>query len=73
MLKDYENLSNYFRDIYQNDSIHQTFSQLQMNHAKNHYFASHSFLNPHKIVPIGGPTEKDFLKPHNREEKFGKK
>ena len=72
MIQDYENLSNYMREIYQMEPVHQTFSQQQMDHAKKHYYLSHGSINPHRIVPIGGPTEKDYLKPHNRAERFKK-
>ncbi len=58
---DYPNLSNYLLDLYQHPGIAET---VNMEHIKNHYYASHETINPSRIVP-NGPSI-DLLKPHNR-------
>ena len=61
-IRDYENLSNYLRDIYQIDGVAGTVNML---HIKQHYYASHETVNPTRIVPKG--PELDFDQPHNRD------
>jgi putative glutathione S-transferase len=58
---DYPNLSNYVRDLYQQPGIADT---VNMEHIKNHYYASHETINPSRVVPKG--PDIDFMKPHNR-------
>jgi putative glutathione S-transferase len=58
---DYPNLSNYLRDLYQKPGIADT---VNMEHIKNHYYASHETINPSRVVP-NGPNI-DFSEPHNR-------
>ena len=58
---DYPNLSNYLYDLYQQPGIANT---VNMEHIKNHYYASHDTINPSRVVPIG--PEQNFLKAHNR-------
>lgn len=58
---DYPNLSNYLRDLYQQPGIAET---VNMQHIKEHYYASHDSINPSRVVPKG-PTI-DFSQPHNR-------
>ena len=58
---DYPNLSNYLRDLYQQPGIAET---VNVQHIKEHYYASHDSINPSRVVPKG-PTI-DFSQPHNR-------
>lgn len=60
-IEDYQNLSNYTRDIYQLPGIKETVNHF---HIKNHYYQSHETINPHRIVPKGPVV--DFDKPHDR-------
>ncbi|MEC9343149.1 MAG: glutathione S-transferase family protein, partial [Pseudomonadota bacterium] len=60
-IDDYENLSNYLRELYQMPGIART---VDLHHIRNHYYRSHESINPHRIVP-GGPLL-DFDRPHNR-------
>ncbi len=60
-IADYENLSNYLRELHQMDGIAGT---VDLHHIRHHYYGSHETINPHRIVP-GGP-ELDFDAPHNR-------
>lgn len=59
---DYPNLSNYLRDLYQQPGIADT---VNMDHIKQHYYWSHTQLNPSRIVPLG--PELDFNAAHDRE------
>lgn len=58
---DYPNLSNYLRDLYQQEGIAAT---VNMDHIKRHYYGSQRHVNPTGIVPVG--PELDFLKAHDR-------
>jgi putative glutathione S-transferase len=58
---DYPNLSNYVRDLYQQPGIADT---VNMEHIKNHYYASHETINPSRVVPKG--PDIDFMESHNR-------
>ena len=60
-IADYPNLSNYLRDLYQQPGIADT---VNMEHIKNHYYASHETINPSRIVPNGPHLNYD--EPHNR-------
>ena len=60
-IADFTNLSGYVRDLYQQPGIAAT---VNMEHIKNHYYASHETINPSRIVPVGPHT--DFTLPHNR-------
>lgn len=61
-IADYPNLSNYLRELYQWPGIAET---VNMVHIKQHYYYSHTDVNPTRIVPKG--PELDFDAPHNRE------
>ena len=61
-IADYSNLSNYVRELYQIEGVAST---VNMDHIKNHYYASHTSINPTHIVPLG--PEQDFFAPHDRE------
>ena len=58
---DYPNLSGYVRDLYQQPGIKET---VNMEHIKNHYYASHESVNPTRVVPKG--PEIDFMAAHDR-------
>lgn len=61
-IADYPNLSNYVRDLYQIKGIKEV---VNMKHIKEHYYASHSSINPTAIVPVGPII--NFEEPHNRQ------
>ncbi len=61
-IADYEHLSGYVRDLYQQPGIADT---INMEHIKNHYYASHESINPTRIIPAG--PEVDFTLPHKRD------
>ena len=60
-LVDYPNLWAYTRDLYQQPGIAET---INMAHIKNHYYCSHSSINPSGVVPSGPIL--DFNEPHLR-------
>jgi putative glutathione S-transferase len=49
-LVDYPNLWAYTRDLYQHEGIAET---INMFHIKQHYYASHTSINPSAVVPPG--------------------
>lgn len=57
-ISDYKNLWRYARELYQWPGIAQT---TNMEHAKRHYYQSHTLINPTGIVPID--SEIDFNQP----------
>jgi len=59
---DYPNLSAYVRDLYQVPGVSDT---VNMQHIKNHYYASHESINPSRVVPLGSVI--DFMASHGRE------
>ncbi len=65
-IADYPNISNYLRDLYQVKGIKQT---VNMTHIKQHYYYSHTTINPTRVVPKG-PVQ-NFDEAHNR-NRFGK-
>ncbi|HET7673984.1 MAG TPA: glutathione S-transferase family protein [Gammaproteobacteria bacterium] len=65
-LRDYPNLWNYCRDLYQMPGIAET---VDLDHIKQHYYRSQPTINPTRIVPVG--PEIDFSAPHDRAAKFG--
>ena len=60
-IADYANLSNYVRDLYQHPGVAET---VNMDHIKQHYYASHETINPTRIVPLGPLI--DYTAPHDR-------
>jgi glutathionyl-hydroquinone reductase len=66
-IADYPALSAYLRDLYQVPGVAETVSP---DHIKRHYYLSHPFLNPKRIVPKG--PEFDLTSPHGRERLGGK-
>jgi putative glutathione S-transferase len=49
-LVDYPNLWAYTRDLYQHEGVAET---INMFHIKQHYYASHTSINPSAVVPLG--------------------
>jgi glutathionyl-hydroquinone reductase len=62
---DYPNIWNYLKEIYQMPGVAET---VNMRHIKEHYYRSHTFINPTQVVPKGPII--NFEEPHNRAEKF---
>ncbi len=62
-LIDFPNLWAYTRDLYQQPGVAET---INMIHIKNHYYCSHTKVNPSGTVPLG-PTL-DFNAPHSRDK-----
>ena len=65
-LVDYPNLWAYVRDLYQTPGVAET---VDFRHIKNHYYQSHTTINPTGIVPVG--PEVDLMEPHVREVSVG--
>jgi putative glutathione S-transferase len=61
-IADYEHLSGYLRDLYQEPGIADT---VNFDHIKRHYYMTHPQINPTRIVPKG--PELDLWAPHGRE------
>jgi len=61
---DYDNLSGYLRDLYQQPGIADT---VNLEHIKRHYYRTHPQINPTRIVPMGpvldldSPPEREHL------------
>lgn len=62
-LADYPNLSGWLKELYQIDGVKET---VRFDHIKNHYYQSHSMINPTAIVPAGPILDLD--SPHNRDQ-----
>jgi glutathionyl-hydroquinone reductase len=60
-LVDYPQLFGFVRDVYQTQGVAGTCDVARI---KQHYYGSHGFINPQRIVPIG--FEIDFAAPHGR-------
>ncbi|MBL6952189.1 MAG: glutathione S-transferase family protein [Alphaproteobacteria bacterium] len=60
-IEDFPNLSNYLRELYQWPGIAGT---VDIPRTKQHYYGSHTAINPFGIVPMG--PELDFDSPHDR-------
>lgn len=61
MIRDYPNLSEYVRCLYQIPEIKKT---CHFDHIKEHYYTSHKFINPYGIIPLG--PEMNLDAPHHR-------
>jgi putative glutathione S-transferase len=61
-IADYEHLSGYLRDLYQEPGIADT---VDFDHIKRHYYTTHPQLNPTRIVPKG--PELDLWAAHDRD------
>ena len=60
-IADYPNLSGYVCDLYQQPGVAAT---VDMQHIKNHYYASHETVNPSRVIPVG--PQIDYTSPHDR-------
>ena len=63
LIADYENLPGYVRDLYQQPEIAKT---VNMQHIKDHYYASHESINPNRVIPAGPRV--DYTQPHERDK-----
>ncbi|XP_018811551.1 glutathionyl-hydroquinone reductase YqjG-like isoform X2 [Juglans regia] len=63
LLREYPNLFNYTKDIFQFPGISST---VNMQHIKRHYYGSHPTINPFGIIPAG--PDIDYSTPHDREK-----
>lgn len=61
-IADYPHLSGYLRELYQWPGIKDT---INWAHIKQHYYRSHSTINPTAIVPVG--PKLDLERPHGRD------
>ncbi|XAR70654.1 hypothetical protein NMG60_11027572 [Bertholletia excelsa] len=66
LLREYPNLFNYTKDIYQIPGMSDT---VKMDHIKGHYYGSHPSINPSGIIPLGPNI--DYSTPHDR-DRFSK-
>ena len=66
-LVDYPNLFGFVRDVYQTPGVAGTCDVARI---KQHYYGSHGFINPQRIVPIGFAI--DYEAPHDRATRFGR-
>lgn len=64
-IADYPNLYNYLLELYQHPGVQET---VNMQHIKQHYYASHKTINPTGVIPKGPAL--DLTAPHDR-RKFG--
>ncbi len=62
-IRDYKYISQYLKCIYQMPEVNST---CRMDHIKEHYYTSHPWINPTKIIPKG--PELDLDSPHDRGE-----
>lgn len=60
-LSEYPNLFGFVRDVYQTPGVAETCDVARI---KQHYYGSHPFINPARIVPLGFAV--DFAAPHDR-------
>lgn len=60
-IEDYPHLAAYVRELYQWPGVAET---VNMKHIKEHYYRSHSTINPTGVVPSGPLL--DFERPHGR-------
>jgi len=61
-IADFPNLSGYLRELYQWPGVRET---VNLDHIKQHYYRSHTTINPTGVVPLG--PRLDLSKPHGRE------
>jgi len=58
----YDNLWPYLRDLYGTPGVAET---VNMDHIKEHYYTTHTDLNPKRIIAVG--PDLDFTEPHDRD------
>ena len=61
-LIEFPNMFSYVKELYQQNGVSNT---VEIDHIRNHYYGSHTSINPTGIIPIGPSL--DFTAPHNRE------
>lgn len=61
-IADYPNLQGYLQDLYQVPGVAET---VNLDHIKQHYYRSHTMINPTGVVPLGPELTLDA--PHGRE------
>ena len=61
-IENYENISNYIRELYQVEGVADT---VNFEHIKVHYYYSHETINPTRVVPLG--PQINYLSKHNRD------
>lgn len=61
-IADYKNLQGYLRELYQVPGVADT---VNMHHIKDHYYRSHTMINPTGVVPVGPIL--DLTAPHGRD------
>ncbi|WEZ82919.1 glutathione S-transferase family protein [Rhizobium sp. 32-5/1] len=61
-IADYRNLQGYLQDLYQVPGVAET---VNLRHIKEHYYRSHTMINPTGVVPVGPVL--DLEGPHGRE------
>ena len=61
-IADYAHLAPYVRDLFQTPGVEPT---VRLDHIKQHYYSSHTTINPTGIVPVGPSL--NFSAPHGRE------
>jgi putative glutathione S-transferase len=67
-INDYPNLSAFVRELYQVPAIAKT---CDFEHIRQHYYASHESINPHRIVAVGPRLDLELALPHGRERVGG--
>lgn len=60
-ISDYPNIQNYMLDIYQTGGLGET---VNVPHIRNHYYRSHTMINPNGVISAGPKV--DFNAPHDR-------
>jgi putative glutathione S-transferase len=60
-IADYKNISGYLKELYQYPGIKET---VNLEHIKQHYYYSHTTINPTQVVPLG--PELDLMGGHQR-------
>ncbi|MFB6138762.1 MAG: glutathione S-transferase family protein [Halobacteriaceae archaeon] len=65
-LRDYPNLWNYTKELYQLDGVAET---VNMDHITEHYYTTHTDINPKRIVPVG--PDIDYAGDHDRDRFAG--
>ncbi|WP_111980231.1 glutathione S-transferase family protein [Algibacillus agarilyticus] len=64
-LSEYANISQYVKELYQVKGVKQT---VDLDYTKQHYYVSHTTINPTQIIPVG-PIN-NFDSPHDRDRPY---
>lgn len=64
-IEDYPATRQYLRELYQYSGVAET---VDFYHIKQHYYFSHTTINPTQVVPVG--PDLDFTRPHDRGQRF---